>query len=155
MHRAPHLIRRQSLSTTVAKESSSAIMSASAIESASIDAFDLPYHIGDHQAPLVGYSHARRLSTVAKAPPPPMPAALLFDGPALTKQGRSPSRPHATSLGPAMKFNGPSRPRHAGTERVIVEVSLHLPTGIEIVAHDNLAHAFTCCTVPDAPSRLV
>ena len=125
MHRAAHHIRRQSLSTTVARESS-VLMSASATDSTALDAFELPYQIGDTTSPLVGYSHVRRLTSVSKAasPPPPMPAALLFDGPALTKQGRAPSRPHATSLGPALKFDGPSRSRHAGAERVIVEVSM-------------------------------
>ncbi|KZV64535.1 hypothetical protein PENSPDRAFT_690688 [Peniophora sp. CONT] len=120
MHRAATHIRRQSLSTTVARESS-AILSASATDAGTIDAFDLPYHIGDASSPLVGYSHSRRLSSKAASPLPAKPAALLFDGPALTKQGRAPSRPHATSLGPVLKFDGPSRSRHAGTERVIVE----------------------------------
>ncbi|VDB96846.1 unnamed protein product [Peniophora sp. CBMAI 1063] len=121
MHRAAQHIRRQSLSTTVARESST-LMSASATEVTAHDAFDLPYHT-DPSSPLVGFSHTRRLTSMSKAasPPPPMPAALLFDGPALTKQGRAPSRPHATSLGPVLKFDGPSRSRHAGAERVIVE----------------------------------
>jgi hypothetical protein len=123
MHRTAltRALHRRSFSTTTPKEFATVL-------SPEIGTFELDFdsnasRIADDPVPLLGFRPAR-VNGVARPAPQPLPAPVLYDGPAMGSRARtlSTAGPRPTSLGPVTTFDGPSRLRSVST-RSFVPVS--------------------------------